>query len=328
MKTRALSLVAVFLLIFGAVSLLAQDDMAAETITVTQENLYPEGIDFDAESDQFYLTSLFYGAVYVANAAGEITQLVEDEQLISTIGVYLDVERGRVLVANSDPGVGLRTSEETQVVTAGLGVYDMESGELLNYYDLGALRPESNHFANDIAVDDEGTVYVTDSFAPIIYRVPLDGEAEILLEDEAFAGEGFALNGIVYNPDGYLVVVKSNDGLLFRVPLDDPQAFTQIETEAAYVGADGMEWDAEGRLLVIANQVAGGEANVVYHLESDDDWNSASLVTEYPLEFGATTGIVVDDTLYLLGALLENLFNPEFDGLDELFNIVPLAIGG
>lgn len=184
MKIR-LSLLILVLLSFGALALFAQEEMEAETVTVTMENLYPEGIDYDAESGQFYLTSLYYGAVFVANADGEIEQLVEDdENLVSTIGLYLDAERGRVLVANSDPGVGMRTSEETQLVTAGLGIYDMETGEQLAYHDMGALRPEGNHFANDIAVDDEGNIYVTDSFSPIIYRIPLDGEPEVLLEDD------------------------------------------------------------------------------------------------------------------------------------------------
>jgi sugar lactone lactonase YvrE len=84
----------------------------------------------------------------------------------------------------------------------------------------------------------------------------------------------FGLNGLVHHPGGYLIAAKSDEGLLFRIPLADPESFTAVEV-AAFPGVDGIALDGEGRLLLAIN----GENRVVA-LESDDDWRTAGQVAE------------------------------------------------
>ena len=117
---------------------------------------------------------------------GEIEPFTDDADLIASLGIYVDAERGRLLVANTDTGVSMNSSPETGGVTAMLGIYDLADGERIEMIDLGALLPEQPHLANDITVDDGGNIYVTDSFSPVIYRVDVDNEASVFLQDKAF----------------------------------------------------------------------------------------------------------------------------------------------
>lgn len=326
MKTRVILFVVLTSLFSSlvVVQVLAQD-AEYNIIDVEQDNLYPEGLSYAAESDQFFFSSFSSGSVFAMDEAGEVTAFVEDPQLISSVGLYVDEEAGRLLVANSDPGVSINTDESTQGATAGLGVYNLEDGELIYYVDLASLLPDTPHFANGIAVDADGNAYVTDSFAPVIYKVTPDGDAEVFVEAEAFAGEGFVLNGIVYHPDGYLIVAKSDEGLLFNIPTDNPETFAQIETDQDYIGVDDLVWAGDD-LVLITNVLAGSESNTVHVLQSEDEWSSASGVSSYELDVTGTSGIVSDNTLYVVGGYLENIFNPDFEGVDSVFNLVELDL--
>lgn len=282
------------------------------------DELYPEGIAYDEVGERFLVSSLTQGtitAVYYEGSSNDYydartEMLVDDEDLVSAVGIHIDSERGRLLVANSDIGVSIRTSEDTQNLLAELAIYDLATGERLHLVDLDDLAPDSAHFANDVAYDANGNVYITDSFSPIIYKVDVDGNAEIFLEHERFTGEGFNLNGIVVHPDGYLIATKFNEGVLFKIPLDEPTAFTEIEMEDTFPGADGIVLMEDGRLFLVGNQLADNSSNQVMVLESDDDWTSATVARRFRMGSGQapTTATRRGDTVHVLFGRLDFLF--------------------
>jgi hypothetical protein len=110
------------------------------------------------------VSSRTQGRIGTVRDASTYTQLADDTRLVSTIGLNLDATRQRLLAAVSDAGANTtRTSATTMRKLAALAIFNPSSGALLRYIDLGALRPTQAHFANDIAVDAVGNVYVTDS---------------------------------------------------------------------------------------------------------------------------------------------------------------------
>lgn len=277
-----------------------------ETISFTKAALYPEGVEYDAKGRRFLVTSLREGIIGAVTDDGVYKPFIQDANFVSAIGIRVDAARDRVLVCNSDPGASVHTKPETQGKLAGLGIFRLSTGALIKYLDLGALAA-GGHFCNDIALDSAGNAYVTDSFSPIIYRVDVNNNASVFLNNQRFVGEGFNLNGIVVK-DGYLLVAKDNDGLLFKVPLDKPEAFTQVKTGQTFVGADGLLWSPDGDLVVIAN----ASTNKVFKLASSDNWDSAEVVSSVDTgDVFATTGVVRDGRIYVLYARLNVLFNPQ-----------------
>jgi hypothetical protein len=175
---------------------------------------------------------------------------------------------------------------------AKLGVYDVNTRERLAMVDLGALvtdgGDDTTHFANDVAVADDGTAYVTDTRLNAIYRVGIDYEASIL---HRFDDGGAGPNGLVHHLSGFLLVGRGDT--LWKVPVDDPAGATEVMLPETVTGQDGLVWSV-GRLAIVSN------SGRVVALTSTDEWATADLAGVAPYDTQATTGAVVDDDVYVV----------------------------
>ena len=273
----------------------ATPDLYPAQITFSQAGLYPEGSQYDTQNRRFLVSSQTAGRLGQVDLDGTYTAFADDAALVSTIGLNLDAPRNRLLVAVSDPGYNpARTSATTKGKLAALVSFDRSSGARLSYANLSDLRPGyAAHFANDIAVDNLGNAYVTDSYAPLIYKVDAQGTATVFLENTALGAPAgtFGLNGIVYHPDGYLLVTKSDEGALLKVPLNNPAGFSKVvATGLNLSGDDGLQLYDNNTLLVACN--AQGQ---VYRLGSADGFGSVSRTGSF------ATGAVYPTTLPRVG---------------------------
>ncbi|MGC3938958.1 hypothetical protein ACOTTU_14240 [Roseobacter sp. EG26] len=282
-------------------------------LEIVDPGLYPEGVEYDAARDRFLLGSIRRGEVVAVDRDGTPTVLVADDRLRSVVGIRADATRGRLLVNSADYGVAERSGPEDRFETAALGVYDLETGAPLQFIDLSALRPGESNFINDLAVDNDGNAYVTDSLAAAIYRVTPEGRGDVFIAHEAFRGPGFNLNGIVVHPDGYLLVAKKSDGSIFRVPLEDPASFEKVTIDTSLRAPDGLVLVDDRTLLAITNRAGDTVGNAFHLLRSENGWASAkSLGTTAASDSYPTTGVIVDGRmvvthgyLHTLGATLE-----------------------
>lgn len=298
--------------------------LAPSTVTFSADALYPEGVDYDGGGKRFLVSSMRHGTIGQVTEDGQYSPFASDDSLLSTVGLRVDAARDRVLVCSSDPGVSVRTHADTQKKHAMLAAFKLSSGELIKTVDLGKLLP-GMHFCNDIAVDGNGNAYVTDSFSPIIYKVDNSYTPSIMLNDKRFEGEGFNLNGIVVHPDGYLLVTKYNEGLVFKVPLNAPEKFSQVEGLEPMIGADGLVLNADGSLVVIANL----QTNKVFKLTSTDNWVTAQVVaSEETGQVFATTGVAKGGGVHVIHAMLHVLFNPDTSEHISNYDITPYLSGG
>ena len=147
--------------------------------------------------------------------------------------------------------------------------------------------------------------------------VDVNNNASIFLKNDRFNGKGFNLNGIVVT-DSYLIVDKDNEGVLFKVPLNDPDQFSEVAINQKFPGADGMLWGPDGSLIVIAN----GNTNKIFRLTSGDNWATATVANS--IDTGptfTTTGVVREGNIYALDARLDVLFNPDSKEQVDTFNI-------
>lgn len=294
-------------------------------VTFTSPDLYPEGVVYDAPRSRFLVSSLRQGVIGAVTDAGAYEVFIEDERLVSAIGLHIDRERNRLIVCISDPGVSVRTKAETQKKLAGLAVYALSDGKLLHYENLAANDPDGFHFANDAVTTADGTIYVTNSFSPVIYKITPDYKSSEFLRDDRFGGEGFGLNGIEIVGDA-LIVARYNEGVLFRIPLADPSAYAEIAIDRKFPGADGLAKIDDSTLALISNRGAGQpEYDRAFTLTSADGWKSARVAGEVQkpgMEF-PTTADVRGGEVYVLNAKLNRLFGGATEPTNafEIFNI-------
>jgi hypothetical protein len=224
----------------------------------------PEGIT-SGPGPTIYVGSLAGGAIWrgsVVTGGGDV--FVDPVPGRTAVGTEYEAGADRLWVAGG-PGP---TSE--------VRVYDASSGNLLQTYPFSPAG-----FLNDLVVTGDA-VYVTDSANAWLNVIPLGPGGSLADPADAFmlplagidvvAGE-FNLNGIV-EVGGWLVVVQSNTGLLFRVDPATGQA-TEIATDGIELTfGDGLEFQGS-RLYVVRNQV-----ETIAVLDLAADLSSATLLGE------------------------------------------------
>jgi hypothetical protein len=276
-----------------ACALISGDSRIPDRIVMERGGFIPEGVEFDTTARRFLTGSLVDGTIYEVGFDGALIPAVVDDELVSSIGIEADESRDRLLVANADRAVIGGQSRGF----AKLGVYRLSSGERIAMVDLGAVaggNDDSVLLANDVTVDGEGNAYLTDTRMNVVYRVDTNYEASVLYRFEPTPGLG--LNGIVHHADGYLIVVAvGGQGLLYRIPVDEPDDARRIELSQPATGADGLLWSADGSLIVVSNSTGSAMAYT-----SDDGWNSATLTATANFDGQATTGAAVDDEIYVV----------------------------
>jgi hypothetical protein len=201
----------------------------------------PEGIAIKHKT--FYVGSIPTGAVYsgdVRTGTGDV--LVDPQPGRAAIG--LKVKRGKLWVAGGPTGKAF--------------VYDARTGDPVTEYALAGGTP----FINDVAIR-HGTAYFTNSRAPEVFAVPLDGgpvRQIPITGDFVQTGAPTAtnLNGIAVAGHDTLILVQTNTGKLFAADAD-----TGVANEIDLGGANVMNGDGlllRGRFLFVVqnrlNQIA------------------------------------------------------------------------
>jgi len=267
-----------------------------DVIVAERGGFIPEGVEYDMTNGRLLTGSLTEGSIFQLHEDGQLTTLVSDSDLVSSVGIEADELRDRLLVTNSDRAVfdgGTRGQ-------AMLGAYNLTSGERIAMVDLAAVVTDApgdaGFFANDVSVSDDGTAYVTDTRMNLIYRVDMNYQASVFHRFDPGAGP----NGIVEHPAGYLLVARGAE--LWKVPLENPATASAVILPEDIPGQDGMVWSA-GRLAIVSSP-----GNRVVALTSPDDWATAELVGVASYEIGATTAAVVGDDVYVV--------HPTFEGDD------------
>ncbi|MEU5690918.1 hypothetical protein [Actinosynnema sp. NPDC020468] len=261
-------------------------EAAPRVITGHATALHPEGI---ARAPQGFLVgSMTRGTVELVRRDGSTTTLASDPAMVSTFGLH--VANGRIYVAYADMGVGPRSTPATAYHSSGLGIFDLRTGRTLRVVDLAI--GAGKHTANDVALDRAGNAYVTDPSSDTLYEVDARGRATAFLKDPRLASTSIGLNGVTWHPAGFLIAGRYDTGTLFKIPLDHPEAFTEITTDRALVGADGIQLRPDGGLTVVTNSLGAQGTPAVTVLRSTDGWRTAR--TTRRVELPGTQPTTVD----------------------------------
>jgi sugar lactone lactonase YvrE len=111
--------------------------------------------------------------------------------------------------------------------------------------------------ANGLAFDHNGNLYITDSAAGAIWRVPWGGSASIWAQDPALAGDGSLHLGVPLGANGIavrhrtLTVTNTEQHTILSIPTSDPSAIRVVATLSG--NPDGVAMDVHGDAYVAVN---------------------------------------------------------------------------
>ena len=190
MRPRIVALLASTCVASALSPLACAADAAPTAITLKAPGSLPEGVEYDSKNKRFLVGSLSEGTIYSVANDGTRKPFIQDPDLKSSVGIEVDEERNRLLVANSDSAV-FRGQAAGQ---AKLGIYDLTSGKRIAMIDLAAAGPQEakSHFANDVAVGKDGSVYVTNTMARVIYKVDAKNSVSVARTQFVRRGSGHA----------------------------------------------------------------------------------------------------------------------------------------
>jgi LPXTG-motif cell wall-anchored protein len=208
-------------------------------ITLPGDRFFPEGVTVTRDGT-FFVGSMEEGAIARVRPGSTVAEpfiASGSNGLVSVLGVLADDARGLLRACSSDAGNAPLSGTSPVAVKA----FDLASGEARGSYDL-----PGGGFCNDLTLDDQGNVYVTDSWSPRILRLPAGGSTlEAWASDEQLGSEQWSLNGIDFDPaTRSIYTVNQRAGKLFRIALgSDGQAgaITQISTSRELRRPDGLK---------------------------------------------------------------------------------------
>ncbi|KAL5700885.1 hypothetical protein ACHQM5_026286 [Ranunculus cassubicifolius] len=221
----------------------------------------------------------------------EEKMVIKEEELKgnASLGMVIDKKRNRVLVVNADV---------KGFVYGGLAAYDLDSWRRVFLVQLSGPGDEKS-FADDVAIDEDGNAYVTDCKSSKIWKVGVNGELLSTIRSPLFTHRQWykdlvSLNGIVYHPDGYLLVMHTIGGKLYKVDIKTEEV-TVIKVDGSLLFGDGIELLSPTKLIVAASHPS---ARLV---ESLDGWETATVIAKFsgPLHRLATAATVKDGKVYL-----------------------------
>jgi hypothetical protein len=168
----------------------------------------------------------------------------------STFGVFADEKAGTLYVCSNDlSALGVDGPGDSK--GAWLKSFDLRTGEAKGSFKL----LEASSLCNDIALGTDGTIYVTDSLTPNVYRLKPGGTAlEVFATDPVLAPAkgGVGLDGIAFGPDGNLYVTTFIPAKLFRIAVSNGKAgaVTELKPSRTLDHPDALRTFKDGLLLV------------------------------------------------------------------------------
>jgi hypothetical protein len=260
------------------------------------EDFQPEGIAVGTGST-FYVGSLWDGDIYRGDLRSGQGDVFIDVTGREALGMRVDEGRHMLFVAGGFTGHAY--------------VYDTRDGATLADLTLGTAGAS---LVNDVALTRDAA-YFTDSFAPVIYKVPIawDGSfgpvEPITVTGPAGAPGDFRLNGIDAPPDGSVLLVDHSAlGMLATVdPTTGVSDLVELTGGSLVPGTlDGLALD--GRTVWVVQNFA----NSVAEVRLSPDFASGEVVRTItdPLFRVPTTVAMHGSTLALVNARFDLGFPP------------------
>jgi len=269
---------------------------------IPEKDLIPEGIAYNPKTETFYISSMYKSKI-ISYKNGEIKNFKKEEEdnLSSVIGMEVN-EKREELVAVSSYGIYNRNQKISQdrFGFSALFIYNLKTGDLKNKFELPI---KEAHFLNDLTIDDNGDIYITDSHHPSVYI--LENSFKALVKFVELSNYNFP-NGITISPDQKYIFVATSGNIL-RINLNNKK-ITKIKHNKNVLinNCDG--------LYFYQNSLIGVQS-FLKRISKFNLNKSFDKITKYrkieannPHFNYPTTGVIYNDNLYLIANSQLNSF--------------------
>ena len=251
--------------------------------TVSEMDLFPEGLAYDSGKRVFYMGSMHRKKIVKITEDGKVSDFVKPGvyNLLEIGGIKVDLDHG--LWAASDNG-----GENSELLH-----FDAQ-GKLLERFSAPG---EGQRVLNDLVLHSSNDVYVTDTAAHRVYRFDRKQHSFTPL---SFPRPLFYPNGIALSDDGNLLYVADILGVI----MVDLRKNSAIEVDpgkhSTLAGFDGLYWYKNSLLGV--QYGTGGYRVIRCPLSADGSRATSTEVLEYRTSLVSfpTTGAIAEGNFYFI----------------------------
>jgi sugar lactone lactonase YvrE len=292
---------------FCAVAILGWAGLAHATdVVVPGTTDFPESMHASADGT-LYFSSFGNGRIWRAKPSEtQASEFIKSGSngLASALGVLADDKSNILYVCSDDfsaAGINIPGATATS-----LKLFDLKTGE-----PKGSIpTPGQATLCNDIVVANDGTAYITDSFAGHILRLkPGAKEFEVWAHDPRWDVAGKPeLDGLAILPDGAIYAnIFEGDGL-YRIPINaDGSAgtITKLQTSRPLYHSDGLRAFGPNKLIMVEGETKGNLDLITI------DGDNAKIETIKGGFDGPVSLVQVGDQIYVLDVPLRYLLGQE-----------------
>jgi hypothetical protein len=283
---------------------------SAVAFRLPEKDLLTEGIGFDPRSKAFFIGSVHRRKILRRSAGGAVSDFVREGQdgLQSVLALRVDPKRGALYACSA--ALPQMAGYEKGMEGSSVLRFDLATGRLAGRYPLPS--DGKPHAANDLAIAENGDLYVTDSLGSGVYRIRAGATSvETVVEPGVFRspqGLGFGPNGRLYVADwGYGLFWVDGRGERHEVAAPDG---------VPLLGIDGLA--VRGREIIVTQN--GIEPHRVAALELDSSGDRVvrgRILDMNDPEFAEPTlGVLVGDDFYFIGKSQWGLFDEKTGAFD------------
>ena len=285
MKISILSLLLVF--IFVSCN---QNESGTIAYQIPEKKLIPEGIAWSEKHNKFFLSSIHLSKIIEIDAQdGSYKDFINSRNygFLSGIGLQADDESNRLYA------IGTSTSSDDK--GSGLFVFNMDDGRLVKKYMADTTE---KHFFNDLTIDNEKNVYITDTQQSKIYFLNRKNDK---LTTFLKGKEVLYPNGIVISSDNGKLYIASHVNGIRIFDLTSGEFLNDIDSTDATKGIDGLKY-YNNTLIGVQNGYRDSIKIVQFILDKE----GKQIVDKNILDINnphfnvPTTGVVVCDKYYCI----------------------------
>lgn len=209
-----------------------------------------EGIAWREKTGDFFFGDVHNRVVWLRTPDKKVRKFSVEEATFGIFGLAVD-EAGGALWAATSAVPAMRGYTDELNGAAGLAEFDLESGALRRVVRVPPLNDQQTHVLGDLTLAPDGSIYLPDSGASVLWRLAPGGKA---LEMAVESPEFMSLQGVVAAPEGGTLFLSDYANGLLRVDLSS-RAVRRLESppDTTLIGLDGLVRAPNGDLLGIQN---------------------------------------------------------------------------
>jgi len=230
---KSIKTILLLLLIFGCTS------KTPNEFVLNEKDLVPEGIAYSEKKDAFYVTSVTKSKIIaVDRTTGKQTDFIKENEFgyQPGVGIWVDDQRNQIHALG---GYYLLKDSLSSLYT-----FDIDSKKLLKRHDLS-----DEHFMNDMVVDNQGNIYLTDTKDASVYLLKKGADSLELFYKSPKIDDP---NGIAISDDNTKLYVASWIQGVRVLDIADKRILNESDSLGISQGIDGLEF-YKGHLYAIQN---------------------------------------------------------------------------